>query len=707
MKHLSAVKIALKQELKILSFALLFISADFNFAQIPINGFCKLNSFSVDAGVNSILSLNFNRDAFTDLFLYNPRMKRASILEGYVNGEFKFERKVNLPLTITNIKAAYNKFDEIEGYAFTSRSDRTFGLLNFTMAGLPSVNYRYKFDTYPDQLSIADINGNGRNEYMISGGSFEGISILSLTAGKLVEEKIIAGTSFSFTHFVDLNNNGSIDIAAYNLFSGMIHFLFNNGEGVFREARRLPFYSTISQFKIIDVNSDSKSDLVISSGNSIKIFYGDFRAAFDSTYTINTTYNVDDFVIGDFNLDGYSDITYISKNSGVIATLFGKSDGTFQPEFFHLQRSGIQSIQLYSSRTVNGFVYLTNKGELGMISRLSSIENEVDLAVSLNPATINYFDNTKNEIADLVFIDSQRNSLNLITRNNQGIPSRFYSTSLFSNHQNIVVDDTDVNLKNFYCYSAGARLIEIKSFNFLNNTVQREQIYVPGNLVDLRVLRIKDKNVLVYAVYNKDNKTYLGEFIKIESKYNLSEYFLAEDVFDAKILGSNTNAVYLWKKENNQIVLLKAEIISGKPVISKRQSVNEFRAEIVSVLYQKVFGGNYILASFIHGTEGNYISFVTPNSEGLISFSRQVSGFRIKNKNHLSFDGSNTVFFYDDLRKSIRKIELTEDIKRVRAQDILRNISLNDFIIKNLDSRNKHLIYTDSEKKSLSIKRLQ
>lgn len=707
MKLSSAEKTGLKPELRILSFFLLLVSSDLSFTQIAVNGFCKLNTFSVDPGVNSIISLNYNKDAFTDLFLFNPRMKRASVLEGLNAGEFRYERKINLPLTISNIEPAYNQFGEIESYAFTSRSERTFGLLSFSTAGQPLVNHRFRFDTYPEKVSIADINGNGKKEYMVSGGSFEGISILSLKDGKLVEEKIITGTSFGYAHFVDLNNNGSKDIAAYNLFSGMIHFLFNNGEGVFREARRIPFYSTITQFRIIDMNSDSNYDLIISSDNSIKIFYGDFRATFDSSYIITTAYPVDDFVIGDFNLDGNSDIAYISKSSGVIATLFGKSNGTFHKEFFHLQRDGIQSLHLYSSRMVNGFVYLTNKGELGMISRLSSIENDFDLAVTLKPAALNYSDNTKNKIADLVFIDSQRNSLNLITRNNQGIPDQFYSTSLFGNHQYIIVEDTDVKVKNFYCYSKGARLIEIKSFDLLDNSVKRDQIYVPGNLVDLKVVKLMDKRVSVYAVYKKENKTFLGEFIRQESGYNLTEHFLADNVLDAKIIGSNTNAVYIWKNENNQLTLLKAELISGKPVVTKRQLVNESRAEIVSVLYQKVFGSNYIIVSFIQGGEGNYISIVTPQSEELNSFARQVSGFRIKNKNHLSFDSNNTVFFFDDFRKSIRKMELSDDFKRIRIQDVFKNISLNDFIIKNLDNRNKHLIYTDSEKKSISIKQLQ
>jgi hypothetical protein len=707
MKHSSAEKTALRQELRILSFFLLFISADFNFAQLPVNGFCKLNTFTVDAGVNSILTFNYNHDASPDLFLYNPRMKRASILEGYGSGEFRYERKVNLPSSISNIRPVYNSEKQIESYAFLSRTDRIFGLYAFSNTGQPSLKLSYKFDTYPDGVSSADINANGKNEHMIFGGSFDGISILSFFNGSIAEEKIIAGTSFSHAHFVDLNNDGFKDIVAYNLFSGMIHFMFNNGEGVFREVRKIPFYSSITQFKTFNANKDSYTDIIISSGNSIKIYFGDFRSAYDSTITITTQYPVDDFVISDFNADGFFDITYLSKDAGVIATIFGRANGNFHKEFFQLQREKIQSIALYSSKSVNGVVYATGRGEVGLISRLHSFDQDVELAAALDPGSINYFDNEKNGITDLVFIDQAINTINLLTRNKDGIPDKLFTTPLFGNHQLILVDDNRSQIKSFYCYSVGAKLIEIKTFNTLTDEVIREQIYVPGNLVDFKIVNPSSNNPLFFTVYIKDNKTFFGEFRKSGGVYQLNEIRLSNlNIVGAEIIPSSKPIVYFWTRENNQLKLTKADLSSGKAVTTNRQSIDEFKAEIVSVVNSSPKSGEYMLLSFIHAGDKNYTSVVNQKSEELISLSRQVSGFRIKSKNHLSFNEVNFVFFYDDEKKSIRKIELSSDLKRIRILDIFNNISLTDFIIKNLELSNRHLIYSEKEKKTISIKKL-
>lgn len=707
MKHFCVEKTALRQELRILSFFLLLISTDYSFAQIPVNGFCKLNTFNVDAGVNSILTFNYNKDAFPDLFLYNPRMKRASILEGQGSAEFRHERKVNLPSTISNIRPVYNSWNEIESFAFLSRTDRIFGIYTFSHTGQPSLKMSYKFDTYPDGVSSADINENGKNKHMIFGGSFDGISILSVTDGVIAEEKIITGTSFSHAHFADLNNDGFKDIVAYNLFSGMIHFLLNNGEGGFRESRKIPFYSPITQFKTFNANKDSYVDIVISSGNSIKIYYGDFRSAYDSTVTISTSYPVDDFVIGDFNADGYSDITYLSKGAGVIATVFGKANGSFHREFFQLHRERIQSIALYRSMNMNGVVYATGRGEVGLISRLKSIEPEAELAIALNPGAINYFDNEKNGIADLVFIDQNINTLNLLTRNNDGIPDKFFTTSLFGNHQLILVDDSRGQIKSFYSYSEGARLIEIKTFDILNEEVIREQIYVPGNLLDFKIINPSGNNPLLFTVYIKDNQSFFGEFKKSNGTYRLTEIKLSNSLISrAEIIPAAKPLVYFWMKENNQLKLIKADLSSGIAENINKQSIDEIKADIVSVVNSSMKSNDYVLISFIHSGDRNYTSIVSQNSAELIRSSRQVSGFRIKSKNHLSFNEANSVFFYDDEKKSIRKIELSSDLKRIRTLDIFKNISLTDFIIKNLNLRNKHLIYSDKEKKTISIRKL-
>lgn len=705
-KPLPEEKTDLKQELKILSLFLVFISSSVSFTQIPVNGFCKLSMVRVDPGFNSLSAFNFNKDSYSDLILFNTQNKQAAVLAGYGLGEFREQRKINLPMPLTNLEPVYNRFNEIENYAFTSRMERTFGLFSFTTTGSPTIVLKHKFNTYPDKISIADINGNNKNEYLISGSGFDGLSVLAIRNNNFIEDKLMSNMSFSSAHFVDLNNDGIKDIAAYNLLSGTIHFFYNNGTGVFKEIRKIPSYTTISQFKTFDVNSDTYYDLIISSRNSLKIFYGDFRSSYDSTITINTAYSIDDFVIGDFNRDGYFDIVYLSKESGVISTLFGKADGTFHNELFHIKRDRIESISLYISKFVYGVVYITGKGEAGLISRLNSVTGNFDLAVSPAPASIAYFDNEKNDIADLAFLDRSGNSLNILLRNKEGIPDRLYSSPLFGDHHYIEVNDSEFHTKSFYCYSFGSKLIEMRTFDFKKAEIQREQLYVPGGLIAVRPHTHNDIEI-IYTVYKKANELHLGVFRKQDSQYLFSDYKLFNSNWkSAEIIPFDKPVIYSWVEEKENLILIQTTVNSGSPVRKKIQTVPVPNAEVLTVSKAGTTKDSYRIVSFIQAGEKKYISIVTEKTERLIDADKHFSDLRIENKKHLSFGHGNSVFFYDEIRKSIRRAEVSSDSSKLNIQEVFRNISAEDFIIKNLDFRNIHLIYSDNEKGSISIKQL-
>jgi hypothetical protein len=66
-KHLLEEKIGLKIELNRINFLLFFffLSSEV-LPQIPINGFCKFNSYNFSPGNSKLFSLNFNNDS-TDL----------------------------------------------------------------------------------------------------------------------------------------------------------------------------------------------------------------------------------------------------------------------------------------------------------------------------------------------------------------------------------------------------------------------------------------------------------------------------------------------------------------------------------------------------------------------------------------------------------------------------------------------------------------
>lgn len=708
MKHLFAEKTDLRPELKIFSFLFLLLLSDISFAQIPLNGFCKLNTFNSLPGFNKLSVINFNNNSYSDLLLMNPSNNNGVIMEGITDGEFKPARRINLPFRISNLEPVFNEQNEIQFYAVSSRAQRSFGIVSFSKSGFPTTKAFYKFSSFPDKISIADVNEDGNNEFLISGSAFNGLSILYFDGIKIAEQKIVEKTSFSFANFVDINSNGFEDIAAYNLSTGAIHFYFNDGEGNFTEKRTLHLDFNPVQFKVFDLNNDSFNDFIFSSGSSIQIFSGSRSASFDKRLTIKTAYPVDDFVISDFNNDGFFDIIYASYQAGIVSSVFGRADRTFHNEFVHLKRNRIESITTYVSNSVNGIAYLTDYGEAGYISTLSSINKDFSLALSVAPSVINYIDYDGNKTDDFIFIDEYNNSLNLIIRNNRGIPDRFFSTRLFGKHKYLIVDNTRPKFKSIYCYSSDSRLIELVTFDISSGDTKREQLYAPGTVVDLKINNSDDENSSFYVAYKKGNEYFIGEFRDLTVRYSFHEILnIGNNVLDVEIIPFAVPMFSVWKNVNQKINLVNIEAIKNQFIEKRKLSIPVATAEIFSTISFFNSGADYSNFSFIKSDEKTFISFEGSAFESLISADKQFFNFRIKNKNHLSFNGAKDVFLYDDVQKSVRKIEFSGSRKQLKVKEIFRNIDAHDFTIMNLDFINEHLIYTNKTNGSISIKRLQ
>ena len=102
--------------------------------QIPFKGFCKLNSFDVDSGFTKIFSFNYNQNEYSDLLIFNPSEKKAAILEGTSGSKF-IANNLSFPFAISAIEPIILPNNMVENFAFTSRKNRSFGILKFNMAG--------------------------------------------------------------------------------------------------------------------------------------------------------------------------------------------------------------------------------------------------------------------------------------------------------------------------------------------------------------------------------------------------------------------------------------------------------------------------------------------------------------------------------------------------------------------------------------------
>ncbi|MHB1687050.1 MAG: hypothetical protein ACYCVH_06735 [Ignavibacteriaceae bacterium] len=684
------------------------------FPQVPINGFCKYNSFKVPTEYNSLIALNFNNDHYTDLVLFNPNKKKIISLTGEGNGNFGKPVISRIPLEITKIQNINEINSPIKRYAFTSRQNRKVGIYSFTNSGRAILSREIKFNSYPENISAVDINGNGKDELLISGPAFNGLSILYLTPKGILNKKIITDKSFSDAVFANLSNDGLSDIAAFNAMNNSLIFLYNNGNNNFKEVRSFKMNEKIHLLQPVDLNLDHYQDLMFAKGKSIVIMCGDYTSSYNRIETIKTDYYPDKIITGDFNQDGKIDIAYINYEKSILSILFAKGDNEFYPEIIYMHKNGLKNLIPYYSKFINGIEAISDEGNIYSITNLTSFTENVNITVSPKPRALTFFDHSNNGIIDLCFIDSLEHSLDLLIRNNSGKPAWYYSYPLFEDHDQIVVDNVDPKVKTFYCFDRGKKLIEILRVDFQKNTVERRSLYSLGPIADLKIKRNNGDVASIYAAFIDNGNLGLSIMEYHNYRYTYTNYQnLAYNVKSANIsLNKGISLIYLQTNGNN--ILLDKTIFNGENISTQTK---------ISLPALNLSSTVLLTSDFLNKDEDETLSFINADEKPLIIFSTDKftkvimdknydEHFEANNVNDFYFgeirnSGLKKLFSYNSINKNIDKVEFIRGGKEVVISKIAEADNLQSYFIKNMSFRKIHLVYTDKENNCITIKQLQ
>lgn len=710
-KRLSGEKTGLKIESNKISFLFIFffLSSEI-LPQIPINGFCKLNSYKFTPGYSKIFSLNYNNDSYSDLILYEPTSKKVSAISGKENESFTQEKIFDFPFQISNLAPIRERNNEIKKYAFTSRKNLTAGICEFASNGKPKILQSLLFKSYPYKLSAFDIDRDSQQEILISGPSFEGLSILKLVNKKLAEIKITAKGSYSEALFIDLSNDGMPDIAAINLLTNSLEFFLNDGRGNFKSTRSISLNKKGDNLHSFDMNLDSYQDLVFSEGNKLKIIYGDFASSYSKQIEIETNYSPKDFIIGDFNKDGKIDLAYLSLNESAVSVIFSKDDMKFFPEITLFRMEGIQSIIPFYSKFIDGLAVISNDGTLLTNTKLSSLSSDIDVSLSINPKDISYFDADNNSINDICFIDGFNKSLKLLVRDNDGVPSNYYSIPLHGDHNQLTVNVTSKQSTDFFCYSEGKKLVEVINVEFKTGEITRDEFYSAKPITQIRSVKSDDAKLFVSSLVNDKLSTEIFE--KDESWKLLTDYNISEKVISADFSALKGLKLFFWKIDEDSIKLFKKTFLP-----------EEKKAELVLKLKLKEITEFFTISDdFLNFERESLISFVESNQKQYILVSRDkfVNVFAVKELNkYLQINNTEQLFAgeirpngtkkliannYND--QTLYKLNILKNGNKIAFSKMLDKIDAKKYFVKNMTMNKYHLVYLNQAKGCISIRQI-
>ncbi len=686
---------------------LIILSGD-NFSQVPINGFCKYQAFETDSGYQKLLPLNFNDDSYTDLCMYSPAADTFISVQGRQNGKFGSPLKNKIPQTFSDVQYLWNQRNKIYAYAFISRKQSAAGILKFNTEGSPEIESIFKFNTYPEHLSTGDVNDDGIPELLVSGSAFNGLSIV-YQEKKLREKKIAEKTSYSEAIFADLNNDGYPDIAALEIFTNRLQFFYNNSKGNFSRVREIPFSKPVTMLQSTDLDLDSYADLICCTDNSIEVDYGDFSSSYEDTLVITTKYRIDKLITGDFNRDGKIDFAYISGADGVLSLIFAEDERKFYPELIYFKKDTLSDIIPYYSKFVNGIAAADSRGKYYLISNLSSITDGVSMISGANPTSVSYFDKDNNGINDLCFIDGYNKTLNLILRNNSGVPNIWVPFPLFESESVVTVDNKLPQEKSFYCYSRGKKLIEIINVDFKKNEYERKSVYSPGEIKDIK---IEESTGKIYSAFTKDKNLGVTVFTDNQSGYTSNTLSgIRSNVSDAALAVNHKPRVYYSTFDDT--------IMIGERVVEPNQKNTEFKTNFTRDYKILLTAGNFLgednpgLYGFLSSENKSSMIFLAAGEVYIVSGKQsELSGLRIKDKNQLffgelRFNGPGRVCYYNPANSTVKYLEPADGNGKLLRNLLMENVNSRSFFVKNMNTRKFHIVYINNTENCITIRELK
>lgn len=205
---------------------------------------------------------------------------------------------------------------------------------------LPPHEYNVS-SSYAITLAVADLNGDGRNDIVVSTGNLS--IFFQNSAGTLNPEVVYDNVYGGEVHVADMDNDGRNDIVVH---CGPKEFavIRQTAPGVFSSTPDLytvqtSYWPAFGPFALGDVNGDGRIDVVtLDPGNSgyLNIFLQNSQGKLDPPTLVQTDVPFG-VKIADITGDGLNDIIY--DMSGGVMVLPQQTDHTFGPRHFYSYRS--------------------------------------------------------------------------------------------------------------------------------------------------------------------------------------------------------------------------------------------------------------------------------------------------------------------------------------------------------------------------------
>jgi hypothetical protein len=176
----------------------------------------------------------------------------------------------------------------------------------------------------PCQLAVADVNGDGRPDIVVTSPQWSSVSVLLNSGGTFgtVQTYAVGGTPTAVA-VGDVSGDGKLDIVTANA-NGTVSVLLGQGNGSFGAAQTYAVDGPASSVALGDFNHDGRLDIATAGGTETDVLLNIGNGTFGAYRKVGPAGS--SVVTADFNGDGYADLAEVVATSNSIAVLLNQAD---------------------------------------------------------------------------------------------------------------------------------------------------------------------------------------------------------------------------------------------------------------------------------------------------------------------------------------------------------------------------------------------